>query len=800
MAVLGSSAQPTTYEEGFGLNSVNMIAQTLTLPAGGPWRIYQLGGWLGGWNETCIARLCLYTSGGGLVRQSSDISVASQGAIGLGNTIQKTAVISDYVVNGGTTVYVGWWRDPDTNHQNGYTGSGTHVHDTQGQSPESFGAWSSHGGGIGCFLYYDAANEVPTAPSLVSPANGAILNDTTPTLDWTHNDPDGDPQAKFEVQYDNNSAFSSPTLVAQTTSATSYTMPDQGRGNIRYWRVRTADAAGFGPWSATRWFRTAALPTNAVTSPVADKVAPLYYTAGSDTTPKFRVGWSFACSDGGTQSSAIIRVYDAAGTTLLHTHNHSGSAKTADLSAYAPTNGTKYQISVQTTCSHAAQGVESAKVRCQPRWGRSAYFADLGSVPLSLSATVDSTPNSGQVIMEYASQATAPAAEPTDWKATLSEVTKQRYVWHRVTLIPQAGVTTPVSPALNSVLLSYSAQALVPNDWTLPGGLTEYVDQGTFVYGTQSLHFVGNGSNVREATQIREVTPDTDYVISGRMKTQGDPPASIQVLTADGSEVLASVAATADADWRRWTAGPFNTGGNTQVMVKCRAGSTLNAHAWFDALKLEASRVVTAWTPGMLGHAVVVDAGGIQIDAAQGGLLRLRGSDGVSQASLAANGLVGAIVPVEPSPALKYGWTWYKVATTVAVGADTDTDVDSAFRVTYPGNPAMAGKKVIIRAWIDAGYTFSVANTETGLALFASVVPNDHNSTRLRWQRQRYPATASVQQSQHLSHVARWNAEQVVEFKAMCRAAVAGSFLFYNATTAIYVSQIGYEVLGYSAT
>lgn len=36
MPTLGSTSEPTTFAEGFGLNSVNQMAQALTLPSGGP--------------------------------------------------------------------------------------------------------------------------------------------------------------------------------------------------------------------------------------------------------------------------------------------------------------------------------------------------------------------------------------------------------------------------------------------------------------------------------------------------------------------------------------------------------------------------------------------------------------------------------------------------------------------------------------------------------------------------------------------------------------------------------------------
>lgn len=475
-------------------------------------------------------------------------------------------------------------------------------------------------------------NVPPDPPTLTSPANAAVVNDQTPDLSFTHNDDDGDPISHYEVEVDNNSDFSSPTWDSgKTVTADGTPTVTVGttltRGTTYHWRARTwSDNGEVSGWSTTRTFTVASLPVATLSSPsAADVAAPLYYTAGSDTTPKFRIDWTFSCPEGGSQSSARVYVYDSAGTGLLHTHNHSGTATIADLSAYAPTNGTKYQISVDVTCSHGAVSTETAKRRVQVRWGRASYRADLGSAPLTLSVDTATQPNSGSVVMEYATSA-ATTPEPTDWKADIAEATKQRYVWHRVTLLPQS-VASPTSPKLFSVTFDYSANALVPDDWVLPG--TFSMDTSTYVYGTQSLKGVVSAAQ-QQATQEVPVVPNTDYILSGRIKTQGDPNARIR-LVASGSSLVADVIATADTDWARYVTPVWNSGGATSVEVHCMIGSSglgYNGSAWFDALKLEASKVVTPWTPGFLGDAVVLDAGGVNVDASKGGVFRLRSGSG----------------------------------------------------------------------------------------------------------------------------------------------------------------------------
>jgi hypothetical protein len=626
MATLGSTSKPTTTQVTFGLNTKNQQAIALTLPAGGPWRIYRIGGWLAGVSGAADVKFCLWTSGGSLARNSATFVAASQPFAAF-NATNYEEDIADYEVAGGTTVLVGWSRDPADSHQFPVTGSGTRRDDTQTPGyPDDLTGYVSAAGLPGIYLYYEEANSPPDAPVIVSPTAGEAVNDTTPNIDWTYSDPDGDAQAEYAVEVYSNASLT--TLVYDSnlvaSSSTIHTVASALTRGQPYWvRVKVKDSEGnFSPWSATRSFLVPDLPVGAVTSPGTDTVAPLYYDAGTDTEPKFQPTWSFTCADGGTQTGASIKVYDAAGTSLLHTHAHSGSTTSAKISGYTPTNGTKYQISVTVTCSHGVTGTESAKKRCQVRFGRASYRGDLSAPPTTLSVSVSATANNGQVIMEYASSA-ATTPEPTDWKATIAEVAKLRYVWHRATLLPQA-VASPTSPSLNFVTFSYSLNVLVADKWTLDASMT--VDEGTYVYGTQSLRYTGDAS-ARLARQTVAVVPDTDYILSARVKTQGAPSASIRLRDTVTGDVLASADAADDTDWTRIVTGVWNSGSATEVEVALRGSGAVGTNAWFDAVKLEASTVVTPWTPGFLGQAVVLDAGGVMIYAAAGGIFRLRGSD-----------------------------------------------------------------------------------------------------------------------------------------------------------------------------
>lgn len=549
---------------------------------------------------------------------------------------------------------------------------------------------------------YDV-NTAPNAPTLTEPDNEEVVNDTTPNFEFTHNDDESNVISAYQVQVRQQGSGSDwSTLIWDSTKTSTIDETPSvtcgatlNRGTRYLFRARTWDEHDVaGAWSSGRGFTIASLPVGAVTDPGTDVAAPLYYNAGTDTTPKFRVTWTFSCAEGGTQASADIKVYDEAGSSLLHTHAHSGAEVTADLSGYAPTNGTKYQISVTPTCSHGAAGSESAKKRCRVRWGRAAYVADLGAAPVSLSVAVASTLNSGQVVLEYGSH-TAATPEPTDWKADIAEVTKNRYVWHRVTILPQS-VASPTSPQLLSVIFTYSANALSPDNWSLASIAS--VDVGTYVYGTQSLKHAGDGTS-KVSTQIIPVVTNTDYILSGRVKTQGTATATIELYDAVGAVVVASAAADDDTDWTRYQTDVWNSGSNDTVTVRIRTQGT--GTAWFDALKTEASLVVTPWQPGYVGTAVTLDAGGIGVDGSAGGVFRLRGSSGgtYDTVKLDAHGLLFGDVEVYGSATgevtvsgnlfadnLGRGVLAYSVVTSDTLNVTTQTTIASCSNVVIPAN------------------------------------------------------------------------------------------------------------------
>ena len=113
-------------------------------------------------------------------------------------------------------------------------------------------------------------NTPPPAPSLVSPDNGAVLLDNTPTFEWTSvSDPSG---VTYQIQIDNDADFSSPVYSAENMPPiTTHTLPDENALGMSaipfikyFWHVRAVDGVGnIGDWSE-EWTFFNAVPIGAI--------------------------------------------------------------------------------------------------------------------------------------------------------------------------------------------------------------------------------------------------------------------------------------------------------------------------------------------------------------------------------------------------------------------------------------------------------------------------------------------------------------------------------------------------------
>ena len=103
----------------------------------------------------------------------------------------------------------------------------------------------------------------PTAPTLLSPADGATSVSVTPALSWTS----VLGATSYRVQVGTDATLTQPLTYTDTVNGTILDMPILQTATTYYWRVCAANLAGQGPWSVIRSFTTID-PSQALTPPV----------------------------------------------------------------------------------------------------------------------------------------------------------------------------------------------------------------------------------------------------------------------------------------------------------------------------------------------------------------------------------------------------------------------------------------------------------------------------------------------------------------------------------------------------
>lgn len=134
-----------------------------------------------------------------------------------------------------------------------------------------------------------------------------------------------------------------------------------------------------------------------------------------------------------------------------------------------------------------------------------------------------------------------------------------------------------------------------PDSWDtqsyLPGAVFQWVSNQS-VAGSKSVKIVMNAANDARWLQLVGVMENTDYVLSGWIKTQNVAHTNQSVDAGANLSILGLNARTpaliGTNDWT-YVSVPFNSGNNTELFVYARLGyfsGTTTGTAWFDDIRL----------------------------------------------------------------------------------------------------------------------------------------------------------------------------------------------------------------------
>lgn len=677
MAYLGSTAKPTYGQEWTGLNTLNQQAMLLTMPTNGS--ITRVGGWLAGKDAAVSFYFCVWNSGGTLLAQSAVQTAAALG-FGLGQSIQYEANLTAAVAAvAGQQYYIGWSRNPSGAAQFGRNASGTHYDDTQtGTYPGSLAGLSADTAGtIGAYAVYSTA-ALPNAPVLISPANGAIVATAAPSLVFDHSDPNGDPVVSYDLQVDDNTAFTTPiwspggqsTGIVGTRITLVYNGPSLTRGTTYYWRARTRDVTGVGPYSGYRSFRLNRLPTVTKTSPAAagsglayiHNLADLAVWTSGGSHAKAQFSWAFGDGDADAQGAFQIQVGTDGSTAGVGDSGVVTSSTKSYNAPWALVMGTVYYWRIQVKDSRGEWSGWTSWTTFKVRWGQAIYEYAVsgGSSTGSWSWANGSVSASTQAAFLFATATGAAGAGRSAWKTAVGALTPAAYFNVMVRL------ATPVSgtnPALPDMTFTYIATAIQPDHWAFSHSTEWILDDDVRRFGTKSLRCVvattvGNryaypfllnsgdevpvvgGTDMTYSMFVKTLAPLTGVAsVSLRVRPAGGGAPIIDGTTVAGA--WAQDTAAYPDGWQRLTLRFTVPPGSTAIrpmVFYTHNGVTAGDTFWVDAAKLEEGNVATAWSPGFVGRSVVLDSGGIAVDASQGGSFRLR-DESATTIALGSQGL-----------------------------------------------------------------------------------------------------------------------------------------------------------------
>jgi hypothetical protein len=752
----GNNARgPNVFGAGAGSNEGG---SPFTVPATGT--ITRLGMWLepGGDSIPVVyvpVRLCIWNSSGTLLGQTAAFNIPYNGSTGTNWAANLTAGVA---VSAGDTVYLGYW----CNATNGLAwprcqNSGTLYLKAQGNSaPGNLTLSGSHANTIQAyaFLTYESKPDKP-----ITEAYGVVVS-ATPTIRLYVHTPDGSPITSLSFIVTGVSPAHGPatkTLTGSFASGTwqSYTLAPADLGwtpaagdTLTYHGIATnSGGSTTGDESSVMTINSTSAPT--ITSPIAGPViAQPVLTGGTTPLVGAAVAWTFNDPQGEAQSAYQVKLYADSGGSMgaLLTGADTGkvtsiAGRTANVTPTAGlTNKAYFWVGVTTWDVHDAASTE-ATVRTRMAWGRSDGRYDCGATPTqwAIAHVTATKPPNTQLIVEYTS--TTGGTGQTAWNEDFSLAPLRRWFHWRAWLFGW-GSASPTTPSLDEIAISFTAASNVaPDNWDLSGaGGRAALDVSSFRYGSTSLCITCTGAadypGVRQQIAVR---PYTTYVVSGYIKALylgGTFQAALCLY--DGANYFSwtNVVTTTTPEFVRVVSAPYTTGAETRLWVVLAvidgAGAS-GCKAWFDAVEVEASSVVTAWQPGGVGQAVAIDSGGIGIDGSAGGVARFHGTGSAANdyVELGARGWKFGGGPELYSPD---GTSLTTGGAAMATGALTPASIPAAVAVAAVAGQALAPASVAATGTVSAAVGIVGGNARTtGVLTPSQIVANTNNYSPTSW-------------------------------------------------------------------
>jgi hypothetical protein len=526
-------------------------------------------------------------------------------------------------------------------------------------------------------ITYTTASTVPSntiiAPTASKVADIVNLNDLAtwtgatalarPRLSWDYVANDGGAQAEWRVKI-----YSAST--AGTTLLDSGWVSDPNHSASETVDIPQSIA------SATHMPGGITVATSSSTVPVWSSGDATYTTASNHNLDTgMVVNITGFDQDGYNVSGAVVTYINSTTFTVpiatdpgTATAGTTGTVATIWYTGYKGlVNNTPYWWTVTTRGSAGLESAESARTAFKVIWGQTRHEYTYTTSSYSYVHSIGSTPSATEVARIFgttASSATAPSA----WYSSLDSAIVNRgantilVVDMRVGILNNNNTARGSAPTITGTLTSISG-ATTPDDWALNSGShTLELVSTSRRFGTRSAQLtVNDTSGLAQPYRLSAgdgiaVVPNTNYVFSTYVSDGDGVAGNVTLRVYPGSAANASVTgetalATSDAHtafeedsdgWRRMYVF-FNSSGNDKVRpaIYCD-GWTSGQSILLDGSIVEEGTVIRSYTPGLVNSPAVIEGGGVQIDALQGGVLRLRGSSGGLRdvIELGANGLV----------------------------------------------------------------------------------------------------------------------------------------------------------------